>query len=183
MGGVLLDGGVMSASDEDAAFHLLEHSYGVPFDLGRATWVEMLDPSERGLVSEAEVFGALASLSDGASVDEIRTAIVGMVYPVDPAVELLTKLHERGWVTSLATNHMVEWVDLWRSRFPWFSELDNVVCSAAVGHRKPSREFFRVLSDTVDGPGAWFVDDRAANVRAAARAGFQAVLLRLGPTW
>ena len=175
LGGVLIDGGVMSSTGENGAFLMLEERFGIPHAVGAQIWHDLLDVSERGDMSEAAVFEALAAAGDTCDPSAVRQALLDMAYPVSSTVSVLEYLHERGWRTAAASNHLMEWAAEWENRFSWFKLLDTVVISSDIGVRKPSSEFFAELSRRMGVTGAWFVDDRMENVQGAERSGFRGV--------
>ncbi len=191
LGGVLLRGGVLEAGTEAAAFATLEARFGVPAGEAERIWVTSLAPSETGELPEADVWAAIAALAPGSGpadgrpdgsqpdtlADDIRTAVLDMAVPDDAAVAALARLKAAGVRTALASNHLASWIDEWRRRFPWFAALDAVVCSEAVGVRKPDPRFFRLLRSVMGDPNVdpWFVDDRGPSVEAARAGGFVGV--------
>ena len=183
IGGVLIDGGVMSSTGENGAFLTLEERFGIPHAVGAQIWHDLLDVSERGDISEAAVFEALAAAGDTCDPSAVRQALLDMAYPVSSTVSVLEYLHERGWRTAAASNHLMGWAAEWRNRFSWFRLLDTVVISSDIGVRKPSSEFFTELSRRMGVAGAWFVDDRMENVQGAERSGFRGVWVAPNGSW
>lgn len=82
---------------------------------------------------------------------------------------------EQVWCLS---NDVSEWSSRLRSRFDLDRFFDGFVISGDVGFRKPSPVIYSRLSERAGAAGAelLFVDDRAANVGAATRLGWQAVV-------
>lgn len=183
IGGVLIDGGVMSSTGENGAFLTLEERFGIPHAMGAQIWHDLLDVSERGDMSEAAVFEALAAAGDDCDPSAVRQALLDMAYPVSSTVSVLEYLHERGWRTAAASNHLMGWAAEWENRFSWFKLLDTVVISSDIGVRKPSSEFFAELSRRMGVTGAWFVDDRLENVRGAERSGFRGIWVAPDGAW
>jgi HAD superfamily hydrolase (TIGR01509 family) len=183
IGGVLIDGGVMSSGGEDAAFLSLEERFGIPHAVGAQIWHDLLDVSERGDMSEAAVFEALAAAGANCDPNAIRQALLDMAYPVSNTVSVLEYLHKRGWRTAAASNHLMGWAVEWKNRFSWFKLLDTVVISSDIGVRKPSSEFFAELTYRMGVTGAWFVDDRLENVQGAERSGFRGIWVAPDGSW
>jgi HAD superfamily hydrolase (TIGR01509 family) len=183
IGGVLLDGGLMSSAGEDAAFLALEERFGIPRAVGAQIWCDLLDASERGEIAEAVVFETLAAAGDDCDPNLIRQTLLDMPRPVSNTVAILETLHERGWRTAAASNHLMGWAAEWRNRFSWFDLLDTVVISSDIGARKPSDEFFAELSRRMGVTGAWFVDDRLENVQGAERSGFRGIWVAPDGMW
>lgn len=96
---------------------------------------------------------------------------------VQPVVEDMTKLRSQGLRVYLATNqehmratYLMEVMGLAR-------HVDGIFYSAAIGHRKPSPQFYQHIQDTLGGsPGdITLVDDMEDNVIAAREHGWNAV--------
>lgn len=183
LGGVLLEGGVLSPAGEADAFSMLEERFGIPRAVGQQIWGNLLDTSERGEMAEASVFDILAAAGDSCEPSAIRQTLLNMVRQVPDAVSVLENLHEHGWRTAAASNHLQSWAIEWKNRFPWFRLLNPVVISSEVGARKPSHEFFTEVSRRMGVTGAWFVDDRIENVRAAECSGFRGVWVAPDGLW
>lgn len=162
---------------------MLQERFGIPVVEGRRIWRELLDPSERGEISEDAVFEALAAAGGQCEPGAVRQALLDMVRQVPGAVSVLESLHAQGWRTAAASNHLQSWALEWRNRFPWFHLLDPVIISAEIGARKPSHEFFTHLTGRMGVTGAWFVDDRIENVEAAERFGFRGVWVAPDGSW
>ena len=72
----------------------------------------------------------------------------------------MKQAHNAGSTVLLATNHINERLDRWADRFDWWSLFDGVVCSAALGVRKPQPEFYeQVIAEAGGDVGFLFVDD------------------------
>lgn len=184
LGGVLLEGGVLTLAGEAAAFEALDERFGIPAETGRRIWVELRDPSERGRLPEPDVFETLAAASaQGCEPVAVRRALMDMVRPVPDAVTVLADLHRRGWRTALATNHLRSWIEEWRARFSWFRFFSVAVVSAEVGTRKPEAQFYAHLRAEMAVTGSWFIDDRLQNLAAAQEAGFRAVWVAPDGLW
>lgn len=183
IGGVLLDGGLMSSAGEDAAFLALEERFGIPRAVGAQIWCDLLDASERGEIAEAVVFETLAAAGDDCDPNLIRQTLLDMPRPVSNTVTILETLHERGWRTAAASNHLMGWAAEWKRRFSWFELLDTVVISSDIGVRKPSDEFFAELSRRMGVTGAWFIDDRLENIQGAERSGFRGIWVAPDGMW
>ena len=183
LGGVLLEGGVLSLTGEAQAFTRLEEEFGIPFEAGLKIWRDLQDQSERGVMPASKVFQALSTAGTVPDPAGVEQALLDMVRPIPSAVSVLQDLHERGWRTALATNHLRTWVHEWQARFSWFECLDVIVVSAEIGERKPSPKFFARLEERISATGSWFIDDRPENLEAAEKSGFRAVWVSGDGQW
>ena len=94
-------------------------------------------------------------------------------------IETIAKLKADGYKTVLVTNNIKEAGDDWRSLVDLDSLFDAVVDSCVVGMRKPDASIFlHALEQVGSRPEqAVFLDDHAANVEGARRAGLRAILV------
>ncbi len=107
------------------------------------------------------------------SEEMVGGAIVG-------CVELLSELKDAGVPCYALTNMERETYPLRRERFEFLGWFDGTVVSAFEGVAKPDVAVFELLLDRFDliPSATLFVDDSADNVRAAKRAGMQAIEFR-----
>lgn len=101
-----------------------------------------------------------------------------MAGPVPGTVALLGELHDRGTRLLALTNWSAETFPHARASFGFLSLFDGIVVSGAEGLAKPDPRLFQVLVERygVLPADCVYVDDSAANVRAAGEVGFDAVL-------
>ncbi|HTP22044.1 MAG TPA: HAD family phosphatase [Solirubrobacteraceae bacterium] len=97
--------------------------------------------------------------------------------PIDGTVEILSELKAAGVPCYALTNMERETYPLRRERFEFLKWFDGTVVSGFEGVAKPDVAVFELLLDRfeLDPATTAFVDDSAANVRAAEKAGIQAV--------
>ncbi len=88
-----------------------------------------------------------------------------------------TALRAEGWRVFLATNQEHLRARYLMETLGLGSHVDGIVYSAALGHRKPTHEFFRGAETAVsaDPQDLVLVDDALANVEAARRCGWRAI--------
>ncbi len=100
--------------------------------------------------------------------------------PIAGTVDVLAELRATGVRLLVLSNWSAETFPTARSRFGFLSWFDGVVISGDVGSIKPDPRIFEHLMEqhSVLPQETVFVDDQAANVEAAARLGFVAVLFR-----
>jgi 2-haloacid dehalogenase len=97
--------------------------------------------------------------------------------PIDGTVKILRALKEQG-IPCYALTNMETWTYPGRrDRYPFLQWFDGTVVSGFEGMAKPDVRVFELLLDrfNLDAAHTLFVDDSAANVDAARRAGMQAV--------
>jgi putative hydrolase of the HAD superfamily len=93
-------------------------------------------------------------------------------------IDAVRRLHAGGYKLAICTNNFVEIGDVWREGLP-LDLFDAVVVSCEVGVRKPDPEMFTHVTDRlgVEPEATLLVDDIAANVNGARRAGWHAILV------
>ncbi|MGA9746750.1 MAG: HAD-IA family hydrolase [Nocardioides sp.] len=97
--------------------------------------------------------------------------------PVDDTVGILSDLHAAGVPVYALTNWSAETFPHATDRYGFLDLFEDVVVSGQVGVAKPDQAIFEVLRERVGRPldECVFVDDSAANVAAADRAGMDAI--------
>jgi 2-haloacid dehalogenase len=98
--------------------------------------------------------------------------------PIEGTVEILEGLRAQA-IPCYALTNMETWTYPGRrERFPFLSWFDGTVVSGFEGMAKPDVRVFELLLERfgLDAADTAFIDDSAANVEAARRAGLQAVL-------
>jgi 2-haloacid dehalogenase len=96
---------------------------------------------------------------------------------IEPTVAILAELRQAGVPTYALSNWSAETFPLARPRYPFLEWFEGIVISGDVRVAKPDERIFRHLLERYDlAPGATvFIDDSAANVRAAAALGLIAI--------
>jgi putative hydrolase of the HAD superfamily len=148
-------------SDSDHPWHQLER--------GEITMAEF----GIGLVARAQEAGVSLDFSALRSYHSEMAVHEGMV-------DAITELKARGYKTALVTNNIKEAGDDWRALLDLDTLFDAVVDSCVVGMRKPDARIFEHALEQLGGvapEAAVFLDDHAANVAGAQRAGLQAILV------
>ena len=170
-------GGVLLTDGTQTAFNKIEALSGLPPGSIARTWHNQCrQPAELGHMTSAQVCERLAPKTgiDPAAVEE---TILGEFQPIPAGISLLAALHQNRCRVVLATNHLNEWIARWDQTHEWWPMIDSVVCSAAIGRRKPDPAFYTAVAEATNGSkGAWFIDDTPQNIAAANTAGFCGIL-------
>jgi len=164
LGGVLLRDGTVAAQSACEAL-------GIPPDVYRQRWHDMRPFVDTGQLYGSSLWRSLAL--PYADPDAVETAVLDAFTELNYGVISLRE-YARCHRLILATNHVTDWIEIWKARFPWFSLFSGIFNSADVGVRKPDLAFFMQLRGRFS-PSV-MIDDHPANLTAAAQAGMQTVL-------
>ncbi|MFI3281500.1 MAG: HAD family phosphatase [Rikenellaceae bacterium] len=110
--------------------------------------------------------------------DTVHDAI-NMQEAIEPTAKLIEELHERGYQLLVLSNMSLEFIQFIR-QLPIYRFFSGEVVSCEEGTVKPEPEIFRILIEryNIDPSQALFVDDRVANLEAAAAQGINTVLFK-----
>jgi FMN phosphatase YigB (HAD superfamily) len=133
---------------------------------------------ESGHLTAGEFHSAVVSLlSLDMAFDEFR-AVWCSIFETDPIVDpgWLKDLCRRYPVIAVSDNNTVHWPHV-RSVFPFLDDFREFVLSFEIGCTKPNESVFAAALSLVPYPAGdcVFIDDKAANVEAAQRAGMKAI--------
>ena len=94
------------------------------------------------------------------------------------SVALLRRLKQEGFGIYGLTNWSAETIGIAYKRFDFFCLFDGIVVSGEEKIIKPDERIFRILLDRygLQADECIFIDDSPANVKAARKGGFQAIL-------
>ena len=97
---------------------------------------------------------------------------------IPDTVELLRKLKAGGYAIYGLTNWSAETIGYAYERFDFFKLFDGIVVSGEERLLKPDSRIYQILLDryNLQADESIFIDDSPANVEAAAKLGFKAVL-------
>lgn len=99
--------------------------------------------------------------------------------PIDGTVEILKQLHAAGIPLVALTNWSAETFPIAVDTFDFLDLFEDIIVSGEEGVAKPDPEIFEELADRVRHLGSLddciFIDDKLANVQAAAEAGMDAI--------
>ncbi len=147
----------------------------------RAGW-DLLEPLERGLISQAEWGRRLAAELAPRWIPRIDLGDFGDYWyadrPFNTALyDELVGLREQGVRLGMLTNSVREWEAHRAAMIPDQTVFDHVIKSHELGVRKPEAEIYRLAEEAFGVPrgGCLLIDDTVANCSAAAARGWQAV--------
>jgi HAD superfamily hydrolase (TIGR01509 family) len=172
-------GGVLVTDGSQLVWPVLEQRLGLPARATAALWHEVLQvPADRGLISESEVWRALAQCKAGVREADVRRIFLEQYTEVPHGIRILRAAKAASWRIVLATNNVSSWLDAWSSRFEWYGLFDAICCSSDIGARKPESAYYERLKAMLPGDETYFVDDKAENLAAAEAQGFRTILAR-----
>jgi 2-haloacid dehalogenase len=98
--------------------------------------------------------------------------------PISGAVDILAELHSRGVPLYALSNWSAETFPVAQKRFAFLKWFRGVLLSGDVKLLKPDARIFGLFLDTfsIDAAHAVYIDDRAANVAAAAATGMHGIV-------
>jgi 2-haloacid dehalogenase len=134
-------------------------------DAGR-TWDEAVEALTRQHPEHAELIAAYR---------DRWTETLGE--PIGPTVAVLDELRQTGVRLFALSNWSAETFPVARPRYPFLEWFEGIVISGEVGITKPDERVYRHLLDRfgLDAASTVFIDDSAANVRAAQEVGMIAI--------
>lgn len=134
---------------------------------------------DRGASTLDEVIGILSEVNGctRAKCEEYLRLSIDMQEPVKPTERLVVDLKAAGYKLFVLSNMSREFIDFLR-RFPVYGLFDGEVVSCDEGVVKPEPEIYRILLDRygLEPAETLFVDDRPANIAAAAELGISGQL-------
>ncbi len=177
---VVFDLGEVLASPPDLLPMLAERLVVPVDDLAPLYWVgrDAYDTGADDAAYWAPLLEALDRPTDAEFMDEIALLDAGIWTGLRPdARQLLRDCRHAGRQVAVLSNspHAMQ---VMADRAPWREDLDRLFISASYGVVKPDPEIYRLVTDDLRLPTERiaFVDDRPANVDAAAAEGWQAHL-------
>lgn len=169
-------GGVLVADGSKTAWRAIEKELGIPERETAKLWYDELQiKADLGEIDERYIWRTLATLGP-VHPEQIREVFLEQYVEIPQGVTMLRAAHAAGWQIVLATNNVRSWFGWWGEKFDWLGLIDEVCCSSDLGVRKPEAAFYEHLRRVMTDPAGFFVDDNGDNVKAATRAGIQAIL-------
>lgn len=134
---------------------------------------------DRGTSTLDEVIGILSDINNCSreKCEQYLRLSIDMQEPVKPTERLVGDLKTAGYKLYVLSNMSREFIDFLR-RIPVYGLFDGEVVSCEVGVVKPEPEIYRLLLDRygLDPAETLFIDDRPANIAAAAELGIRGQL-------
>lgn len=134
---------------------------------------------DRGTSTFDEVIGILSDINNCSreQCEQYLRLSIDMQEPVKPTERLVGDLKAAGYKLYVLSNMSREFIDFLR-RIPVYGLFDGEVVSCEVGVVKPEPEIYRLLLDRygLDPAETLFIDDRPANIAAAAELGIRGQL-------
>jgi HAD superfamily hydrolase (TIGR01509 family) len=146
--------------------HLIDHS-------------PLLYRFETGLMSKHEFFEAVrAATGFRGRLEEFTSFFADIFFPMPAMIELHGQLRLRGVPTFIFSNTNELAIEHIRRNFPFFAEFTDYIFSYEHGAMKPDARLYEVVEHKAGRRGAeiLYLDDRAENVEAGAKRGWQVVL-------
>ncbi len=139
---------------------------------------EEYDRGTQTLDQTIEIISKIKSLS----VDLCRTTVmeaITMQEPIAPTAKLIEELHANGFRLLVLSNMSLEFIEFIR-QMPIYQYFSGEVVSCEEHVVKPEPEIFKLILDRydVDPSDALFIDDRVANIEAAAAQGINTFLFK-----
>ncbi|MFC9329467.1 HAD family hydrolase [Kitasatospora sp. NPDC057015] len=158
---------------------------GVADEMGLPT----MAPVEVGVISEPEwgrrLARVLAGQNPGIDLARAELETFGRQWfdgvQANPVmVRAYRHIQENGVRTGVLSNNVTEWGPYWKAIIAPVGEVDVLIDSSEIGHRKPDPEIFDIASKLAGVPAAecLLIDDVEENLAAARAQGWQTVLFR-----
>jgi putative hydrolase of the HAD superfamily len=176
-------GGVLCHPPAASEIDRLAALFGLPRDKFWRMYLRLRGPYDRGLIDACEYWrtmaqcaGVLLSESQLASLEAIDLAMWSGYNK--SMLALAAQLREAGIKTGILSNMLAGMLEKLRAEVDWLPLFDVQVYSCDLGLVKPDEAIYARLIDElgVAPSRTLFVDDIAANVDGARRAGLQAVV-------
>lgn len=173
VGGVLIPDRLAPGNSLNV-FRELGKRYDFAPEAAHAAYTALQPSLDLGAVSLANLCAAMGVEQKSFERDWLA------MHPVDrKAITVIERLASAGYSVGLATNFCRRLLDLLIGSVEQLARLQ-VCCSSDIAVAKPSSKFFDCASKIIDSSEVVFVDDRAANVDAARRYGWTAILATEG---
>jgi len=134
---------------------------------------------ETGRMTDREFFDAVCGASGFAgTMDEFAEFFADIFTPIEPMVRLHSTLRAAGMPTCIFSNTNVLAVQHIRRQFQFFATFDDYIFSFEAGAMKPDAAIYEVAERRTNrcGEEILYIDDRAENVEAGAKRGWQVIL-------
>lgn len=143
---------------------------------------------ERGEIALGEARERIVDIGsrEGIEVDplDVLRRMSGGSGARELVVECVRELRQRGYLTAIVTNNVVEFRPAWTRLIPIEELFDLVIDSSEVGVRKPDRAIYDMTLErlgNIPHEGAVFLDDYPGNVAAAVSLGMKGIVVEADP--
>jgi putative hydrolase of the HAD superfamily len=143
---------------------------------------------ERGEIALGEARERIVDIGsrEGIEVDplDVLRRMTGGSGARELVVECVRELRQRGYLTAIVTNNVVEFRPAWTRLIPIEELFDLVIDSSEVGVRKPDRAIYDMTLErlgNIPHDGAVFLDDYPGNVAAAVSLGMKGIVVGADP--
>ena len=140
---------------------------------------DLLVRYETGLISQAEFFDEVCAATGFSDTREVFGNFFADIFTEIPAMTALhAALRDAGLPTYIFSNTNDLAITHVRRHFPFFANFDGYIFSYEVRSMKPDEKIYEALEQLTGRRGAelLYLDDRAENIAAGARRGWQAIL-------
>lgn len=181
-------GGVLCHPPATSDIDRLAAPFGLPRDKFWRMYGRLRGPYDRGQMAAREYWGTMAQcagvLLTEAQYSSLQTIDLEMWSGYnDSMLRLAAQLRDAGVKTGILSNMLAEMLEKLRAEVDWLPLFDVQVYSCDLGLVKPDEAIYARLIEElgVDPSRTLFVDDIAANVEGARRAGLQALVFESEP--
>ena len=134
---------------------------------------------ETGLMSQEEFFEQVCRATGfRGSRDDFSAFFADIFFPMPAMIEMHAQLRDRGIPTFIFSNTNELAIGHIRRNFPFFAQFTDYVLSYEHGAMKPDARLYEAVERKTGRRGAaiLYLDDRAENVEAGAKRGWQVIL-------
>jgi len=176
-------GGVLCHPPATAEIDKLAAMFGLPRDKFWRMYGRLRGPYDRGVIDAREYWRTMAQCA-GVLLSEAQLASLEVIDLAmwsgynESMLALAAQLKEAGIKTGILSNMLTGMLEKLRAEVDWLPLFDVQVYSCDLGLAKPDEAIYaRVIEELGVAPSrTLFVDDLAANVDGARRAGLQALI-------
>lgn len=140
---------------------------------------DLLIRYETGLISRQQFYQEVCATTGFAGTLEEFGRFFGGIFTEMPAMTALhAALRRKGFPTYIFSNTNDLAVEDIREKFPFFRQFDGYIFSYEVRSMKPDAKIYEALEQMAGKRGneLLYIDDRAENIQAGARRGWQTIL-------
>ncbi len=171
-------GGVVVARNPNKVTEEFKEFFSFLADKQMPHFWEEYDRGTQSLEQTIDIISQLKGYDREVCAETIRAAI-DMQESIEPTARLIAELHERGYRLLVLSNMSLEFIEFIR-QLPIYRYFSGEVVSCEEGVVKPEAGIYKILLErySIEPADALFVDDRPANLEAAAAHGIQTHLFK-----